>query len=237
MYLRKNIVRNAKQPSSVRTSGQKSGFTLVELAIVLLVIGLMLSAVLKGQEMIENARVKNIVKDLLAVSTAYHAYLDRYKAIPGDDKLAASHVAGGIAGDGNGVISGTYTDANDPINSESNAYWQHTRLAGFMTGEASISKADPPRNPVRGILGVQSGSTAALIYGMSGNVVCTGSIPWSIAQAVDIMIDDGDSENGTVRTGPAGIPNQATAATTSAVYGEAVAAPVTGTLHTLCMKL
>ena len=135
------------------------------------------------------------------------------------------------------VISGTYTDANDPITTESNAFWQHTRLAGFITGEATASQADPPHNPVRGQLGVQSGGAAALTYGMSGNVVCTGSIPWSIAQAVDIMIDDGDSTNGTVRTGAAGLPNQATAAPTAAVYGDTVTAPVTGTLHTLCMKL
>ena len=220
-----------------RSSEQKSGFTLVELAIALLIIGLILSAVLKGQEMIENGRVKNIVRDMLGVTTAYYVYLDRFKAIPGDDKLAASHAPGGIAGDGDGFISGAYTDANDPISSESNAYWQHTRLAGFMTGTATASQADPPANAVRGKLGLQSGSAAALIYGMSGNVVCSGSIPLKIAQAVDIMIDDGDSASGSVRSGAAGEPNQATAAAPSAVYGGAVTAPSSDTLHTLCMKL
>jgi len=230
-------VQKPIKSSSSRASEQKSGFTLVELAIVLLIIGMILGAVLKGQEMIENARVKNIVRDMLGVTTAYYVYLDRYKAIPGDDKLAANYLLDAIVGDGDGLISGSYTDANDPISSESNAYWQHTRLAGFMTGEATASKADPPDNPVRGKLGVQSGSTAALIYGMSGNVVCTGSLPWSIAQAVDIMIDDGDSATGAVRTGAAGEPNQATAPATSAVYGHAVIATATGTLHTLCMKL
>ena len=230
-------MRNARKSSTSQSSEQKSGFTLVELAIALLIIGLILSAVLKGQEMIENGRVKNIVKDMLGVTTAYYVYLDRYKAIPGDDRLAASHVPGGIAGDGDGFISGAYTDANDPISSESNAYWQHTRLAGLMTGTVTASQADPPHNPVRGKLGVQSGTVAALVYGMSGNVVCTGSLPWRIAQAVDVMIDDGDSASGSVRAGVAGEPNQATAAAPSAVYGGAVTAPSSDTLHTLCMKM
>lgn len=230
-------MRNTNQSSTGRTSDQKSGFTLVELAIVLLIIGLILGAVLKGQQMIANARVKNIARGLLDVSTAYHAYLDFYKAIPGDDKLVAIHATGDIAGDGDGLISGSYTDANDPISSESNAYWQHVRLAGFMLGDVTSSKADPPDNTVRGRLGVQGGSTAASVYGMSGNVVCTGSVPLQIAQAVDIMIDDGDSATGTVRTGAAGDPNQATDPATSAVYGHAVDAAATSTLHTLCMKL
>ena len=50
----------------------QSGFTLVEIAIVLVIIGLLLGGVLKGQEMIENARIKSIVNDMNGVSAAYN---------------------------------------------------------------------------------------------------------------------------------------------------------------------
>ena len=63
----------------------QSGFTLVEIAIVLVIIGLLLGGVLKGQEMIENARIKSIVNDMNGVSAAYNSYMDRFHAIPGDE--------------------------------------------------------------------------------------------------------------------------------------------------------
>lgn len=68
-----------------RKFARQSGFTLVEIAIVLVIIGLLLGGVLKGQELIENARIKGIVSDMKSVQAAYNGYLDRYKAIPGDE--------------------------------------------------------------------------------------------------------------------------------------------------------
>ena len=216
-----------------------SGFTLVELAIVLVIIGLLLAAVFKGQEMIQNAKAKNLVNDLKGVSAAYYSYQDRYKAIPGDDKAATSHL-GQTAYDGNGdgIISGAYTDNNATISTESQAFWQHTRMAGFMSGTATNTAAPAGTNAMGGLLGVQDGSATA-IYGMTGPVVCAGSIPWKIAQAVDLMIDDGNSDTGNVRTGAASTtPNEATAAAASLVYGTGAAAPASpDELHTLCMKI
>ncbi|MDX8378644.1 MAG: prepilin-type N-terminal cleavage/methylation domain-containing protein [Gallionella sp.] len=216
----------------------QSGFTLVELAIVLVIIGLLLAAVLKGQEMIENSKVKSVANDLRGVSTAYYAYQDRYKAIPGDDKTASKHFTGGINGNGDSQISGLYTSEATPIagsTTESNKFWLDTRLAGFMTGSGS----NPPTNALNGILGVQSQVNAAggSTYGMLGPVVCAGSIPWKIAQAVDIMIDDGNSNTGTVRTGENGAVNLATVTATSSAYGTADASGTNDTIHTICMKI
>lgn len=225
-----------------QSKNHQSGFTLVELAIVLVIIGLILAAVLKGQEMIQNAKVKNVVNDLKSVSVAYYAYQDRYKAIPGDDAAAASRFTGGVAGGGDGAITGLYTAVAAPAAAaESNNFWQHTRMAGFMTGIATATQANPPTNAVGGLLGIQSqvSATGGSTYGMTGPVVCAGSVPWKIAQAVDTLLDDGDSNTGSLRAGAAGAANLATAAGLSGAYGPAVTATATieEGIHTICMKI
>src|SRR6266851_3984505 len=94
-------------------SGQQ-GFTLVEIAIVLVIIGLLLGGILKGQEMITQAKIKNVIADFSGVSAAYHGYQDRYRAIPGDDPNADTRwttAPAAIKGSGNGVVGGTYNNA------------------------------------------------------------------------------------------------------------------------------
>ena len=68
----------------------QTGFTLVEIAIVLVIIGLLLGGILKGQEMITQARIKNVVNDFNGITAAYFAYQDRYRQIPGDDNQATT---------------------------------------------------------------------------------------------------------------------------------------------------
>jgi prepilin-type N-terminal cleavage/methylation domain-containing protein len=68
----------------------QAGFTLTEIAIVMVIIGLLLVGILKGEEMITQAKIKNVLADFSGLSTAYDAYMDRYKAIPGNDPNAAT---------------------------------------------------------------------------------------------------------------------------------------------------
>src|SRR4051794_507674 len=90
------------------------GFTLVEIAIVLVIIGLLLGGILKGQEMITQAKIKTPIADFSGIPAAYYGSQDRYRAIPGDGPNAAGRWAAAgtlpaaTAGNGNGVVAGTY---------------------------------------------------------------------------------------------------------------------------------
>lgn len=71
---------------SVETQLQnQKGFTLVEIAIVLVIIGLLLAGVLKGQELIENSKVRSLTGDYEGISAAYWAYKDRTGDYPSAD--------------------------------------------------------------------------------------------------------------------------------------------------------
>jgi prepilin-type N-terminal cleavage/methylation domain-containing protein len=185
---------------------KQSGFTLVEIAIVLVIIGLLLGGILKGQEMITQAKIKNVISDFSGVSAAYHGYQDRYRAIPGDDPNAATRWAVAPAatpGNGNGVLAGAYNSAT--ATDESRHWWDHLRRAGFISG----SGTQQPFNAVNGMIGVQTGDaaaatgptmlTAAAGAGFVSLIMCSANLPDKIAIAVDTQMDDGASNLGTVR--------------------------------------
>src|SRR5262245_43449492 len=92
---------------------KQAGFTLVEIAIVLVIIGLLLGGILKGQEMITQAKIKNVIADVSGVSAAMYGYQDRYRALPGDDKAAGGATGrwgtAATSGNGDGVVNGKWT--------------------------------------------------------------------------------------------------------------------------------
>ena len=73
---------------------QQLGFTLIELAIVLVIIGLLLGGVLKGQELINSAKVKSMATDFKNIQVYLYGYQDKFKALPGDDRAASTHLTG-----------------------------------------------------------------------------------------------------------------------------------------------
>ena len=173
---------------------QQSGFTLVEIAIVLVIIGLLLGGVLKGQELINQAKIKNVANDLNDISAAIYAYQDRYKRLPGDDPGATRWALIAAAGDGNNQMSGGYgSTANTD---ESRLFWAELRLAGFVAGatDTLANAASQPLNAAGGIMGVQTAG-----FGLGGTIVCTGSLPAKIAQSIDSQFDDGNATTGNVR--------------------------------------
>ncbi len=183
----------------------QSGFTLVEIAIVLVIIGLLLGGAMKGQELIHSAKAKSVASDFRNTATMIAAYQDRFRAMPGDDRAATSHFTGTTNGNGNGTIDGIWnsasTSSSDGSPAESTYVWQHLRLANLAQGStASPTPGDwEPRNAEGGRIGIQS---AVPFTGMRGRIfVCQDNISGRIAQQVDTTMDDGKPDDGAVRFG------------------------------------
>ena len=207
---------------SMRTKrSQQSGFTLVEIAIVLVIIGLLLGGILKGQELINSAKVKNLANDFRIIPTYIYGYQDKFKALPGDDITAETHLTGGLPadnGNGNGIINGNWnsTTATD----ESFRFWRHVRLANVAAGPTDV--ADPeyrPKNAIGGFIGISSASTAQLqIAGMAGSYqICSTSILGRFVKQLDIQMDDGNTATGSMRAVADGAALGATGVATAAV--------------------
>jgi prepilin-type N-terminal cleavage/methylation domain-containing protein len=174
------------------------GFTLVELAIVMVIIGLLIGAVLKGQAMIDDAKQKRLLNDLQGISAAYFTYYDRYNAIPGDD--ASTHGWTGLtAGNANGFINGT---AVPSPTLESQSAWQELRYAGLISGDpATTGPASLPGHPYGGKYGFSNMSFGAAIG--TKNFIYVAGIAGSVAEIIDIKYDDGVYSTGTVQaSGP-----------------------------------
>ena len=232
---------------------QQSGFTLVEIAIVLVIIGLLLGGVLKGQELINSAKVKNMIGDLRAVSSMVYAYQDRFKALPGDQTAAQLVLAfgAGVAtpcapaaaatpcDNNNGRIDGTWdaggAGGTGVVTDETSVFWQHVRLANLTTGPTATADANyRPRNADGGFIGIESGISSATglptpyIANMRGSLfVCSAGILGRYAKQIDTTMDDGNTATGSVQVVANGAV-RGTAATATAAIND-------GQQYTVCL--
>ena len=173
---------------------KQSGFTLVEIAIVLVIIGLILGGVLQGQTMIENAKYKKFVKEVDSYRTAYYTFQDMYQALPGDMLNTALLDASAVPGNGDGLIQGnTCTAATE----ESCKVWSHLRYAGLIPGDpAATGQTARPTHAygttVDSFLYTSGGN------GISKNKMYINSVPGDVAQRYDNEYDDGDGNSGNI---------------------------------------
>lgn len=184
---------------------KQRGFTLIEIAIVLVIIGLLLGGVLKGQELITSARVRNLISQQDGVKAAFFGFQDRFRALPGDYLQATVNIANvaatGACNNGNGNGNGRIvtTEANEDI-----LAWEHLSRAGFLAGTFTCAAAPAtgttnPTNPYTvpiqiawdGIYGVASGGVAR------HNVKTGNQIPVDLLAEIDRKIDDGLPYTGT----------------------------------------
>jgi len=165
---------------------KQEGFTLVEIAIVLVIIGLLLGGALKGQELIENARISRIKTDLDQISAAIYSYQDRYGVLPGDDANADVNVGSSVKGNGGGTIGGSWNQTGQ----ENTFAWDHLRRAGFLNGTGQ----DNPLHAFGANIALQNGP-----WGISGLGMCFVGLSGEAARIMDVRYDDGIRNTGQIR--------------------------------------
>jgi len=186
----------------------QAGFTLIEIAIVLVIIGLLLGGVLKGQELITSARVRNLISTQDGIKAAYFGFQDRYRALPGDYPAAqaTANIPNTTFG-GNG--DGRIIDAGG--NNEQTIAWMHLSNAGFLTGAyrmaaaaEAVSATNTPTNPYNAFMQIVHDNVYAIVTGDPAvtvrlNVKMGNQIPVEIMTEVDRKVDDANAGRGTLR--------------------------------------
>ena len=187
---------------------KQSGFTLIEIAIVLVIIGLLLGGVLKGQELITSARVRNLISQQDGIKAAYFGFLDRFRSLPGDYSLASTNIANvavGANGNGNGQIESAL--GGGAID-EHIAVWDHLSKAGFINGSYTYAAlpetpATVPANPyVRYIQLIYDNAYGTGTPALRHNIKTGNQIPSEILSEIDRKIDDGNPVGGVFQFSP-----------------------------------
>lgn len=192
---------------------KQKGFTLIEIAIVLVIIGLLLGGVLKGQELINTARVRSLSNNIDGITSAWFSFSDRFRAFPGDYALASVNLPGITTGpvalsSGNGLID---TD------SERALVWTHLQAAGYITGSYPDdgttvaagtyncpTTACPDNGFGQGML-IDRGALQQTAGAPAHELLSGRAIPSDVLAELDRKIDDGTPSAGAMQLGIAGV--------------------------------
>jgi hypothetical protein len=207
------------------------GFTLIEIAIILFIMSLMLGNMVKGSTLVDNAKVKRLAEDFGNIPSYIYDYQNKFRALPGDDAVASIHVGGTtattpIGKQGNGQIDGPW---NSLVRTdESYLFWQHVRLAGLAPGSVVIIPATPaigdgytPVNAVGGQIGIQSNNSSFTTITLNASdiastftgsyILCSQGILGKYAKQLDTMMDDGNTDTGSMRVNDPAVPGKSVA--------------------------
>ncbi|MGB9152738.1 MAG: prepilin-type N-terminal cleavage/methylation domain-containing protein [Alphaproteobacteria bacterium] len=209
---------------------RNAGFTLVELSIVLVIIGLIIGGVLTGRQIMENAEITNAVNAIQAYDAQFQTYVQNYGAMPGDDANAALRFPSSSLPTGfvsTSVLTGTFDSQTNT--DETRLTWAELRAAGLVKQIGGTDQTLQPTNPFGGIYGIQNGAFGS--SGIVGNVICLSNVPADAAQAIDSRLDDGTSNAGSIQaTLSTAAPGAANTAASTTGY-------VAGQTYTLCVKM
>ncbi|OJW46624.1 MAG: hypothetical protein BGO67_04915 [Alphaproteobacteria bacterium 41-28] len=186
----------------------QAGFSLIELAVVLIIMGLLMGGVLKGRDLIESARLKRVMSQLNEFKMATSAFLDKYDALPGDFNKASTQIKADLRdGNGNGVVEG----AGLATGSEALAFWSHLACAGFIgspgpEGEGNVGDfgKGAPESSLGGGFTVENnpyglGGLWFILGKKHGDHGDGGLLTPAQAMSIDKKMDNGHPTSGKVR--------------------------------------
>ena len=201
---------------------KQNGFTLIEIAIVLVIIGPLLGGVLKGQELINTARVRALNNSIDGITAAWFSFQDRYRAFPGDylQARAVVNLPGiTVGGDGNGAVAAGAESAN---------VWTHLEAAGYITGGYDGNAANttvalqyacpvttcPDNGFGTGIMLLQGVEVRSPATPSAAHELITGQgVPVEVLAELDRKVDDGVATTGLMQVGKAATYNPCVATT------------------------
>lgn len=208
--------------ASTRPSEQ--GFTLVELAIVMVIIGLLIGGILKGQELIANAKISGTVGQVKGLDAAMNTFYDKYAARPGLMSNATTRLAGCAAPCANVTAANYGTSLAPPaaVGAAGVQAFLHLSAADLISGiDASATTplafggALPTVKAGGGMWVAQTNTTAELgtttlsptkpYAVLNGNLTAiggtNGALSPTTAAQIDRKLDDGVPRTGSVQAG------------------------------------
>jgi len=175
---------------------EQSAFTLVELSIVLVILGLLVGGVLAGQSLIRSAELRAIGKEYDGYVVAVNAFKDKYMALPGDMTNATA-----FWGKDNAACAGDTGTAATPGTCNGNGdgkiqwgtidlfrFWQQLSLAGLIEG--NYTGVTGPAGEPDAVLGVNAPKSR-----MSGGGWGVGNIGYYAGDALTFALDYGNYYN------------------------------------------
>ena len=187
----------------------QAGFSLIELAVALVVLGLILGGIFKGKELIEQGKLQKTVSQITDYQMALIQFVEQYEAFPGDFSMAsATWGERAVDGNQNGIIEGRGLQAG----SEAVQFWQHLFLAGFIqdpgnppnNGQAHFGQG-VPKSPLGGGITVETDPEDDLkglwmVLGReNGNRGNGPLLTPAQAMAIDRKLDNGNPVSGRIR--------------------------------------
>ncbi len=198
----------------------EEGFTLVELAVVMIIIGLLVGGILKGQEMIANAQITSTVAQVKSIDAATSTFKDMFDAVPGDMLTPATRLPNCLAAPCNAAGNGDNRLANAPfaaVGGEAPQFFVHLSAADLLGGvstslpagqwggiypEANIEGGFIPGYWNGGLLGsnanAKRGHYLSMVFAVAVPAGASNTLTPAQAFRLDNKIDDGAGNSGSV---------------------------------------